>query len=309
MTLIKDGINPADMIMQLDADRLAWAFANLDKTVEQCQIGINNNIEALKVASGVKKINLHVSLGNKGGREVIATVKGYQANRVDTITKEKRERITLLRHYIAGITGPEFQGVEWLNQEADDGLCQMQGLSYNSVLCSDDKDLRMVEGWHYNHRTGKYWFTDAFGWLEIQSTEKTKKVWGCGTKWFWAQLLMGDQVDNIPGLPTLAVASANKWFPIKNPKNRKPKSCGAMTAYGVLETAENDDECYKRVWECYLHTYGDEAHDRFFEQAFLLWMRREETVWDVLKFLRPLGFVYNERKHKQVLLPWTNDYD
>ena len=293
------------MIMQLDADRLAWAFANVERPIEQCERGIDRNIEALRSASGVNKINLHVSLGNKGGREVVATVKPYQGNRKDGIDEEKRERITLLRHYIAGITGDLFQGVKWENQEADDGLTQMQQISYNSVMCSDDKDLRMVEGWHYNHRTGKYWFTDAFGWLEIKETGATRKSWGCGTKWFWLQMLTGDPVDHVPGLEMLAVPSANKWFPIKKPKGRKPKACGDLTGYVILDTAKDDKECFARVYECYLMYYGETAKERFFEQAFLLWMRRNEDVFDVMTFLKPLGFSYRIPKEiKTKLSPW-----
>ena len=295
-------------VINLDADRLAWAYANLERSQEVCQKGIMTALRTLLALSGVNRIYAHVSLGNKGGREVVATVKPYQGNRKDSITPEKRELITILREFIAGIDIEGIQGVKWEHQEADDGLTQMQALWNNiSIMCSDDKDLRIAAGWHWNHRTNVFWENDSFGWLEVKETNKTKKLWGCGTKWFWAQMLMGDTCDNIPGLEMLAVNTCNKYFPIKKPAGRKPKKCGEMTAFEILTGAEDDRECYKRVFECYLEFYGKTAKERFFEQAFLLWMRRNETVWDVLSFLKPLGFNYIVPDVVvEALKPWTD---
>ena len=290
-------IQPAEMIMQVDADKEAYAYANLERPQEVNEAGILRYFERLRRAAGVKKLNLHVSLGNKGGREVISTVKQYQGNRVGMIEPEKRQLISALREFISNINTPELQGVTWRRQEADDGMVQMQHLSYNSVICSQDKDLRMAEGWHYTAKTNEYWYTDAFGELRVDEKESgagkvTKKVWGCGTMWFWCQMLQGDTVDNVPGLEMMSVDTANKYFPIKNTKGRKPKKCGALTAYGILLGARNDKECFDRVHEAYKGTYGLTGDERFFEQAVLLWMRRNETALDVLAFLEPLGFDY-----------------
>lgn len=274
--------------LQVDADREAWAYARLDRTERQCELQMLSYFERLKEQSGVKKLNLHVSLGNRGGRTEIATVLPYQGNRVGVQTEEKLQRIRELREFIAEIRTDTMTGIAWRNQEADDGLCQIQFKNFDSVITSQDKDLRMVEGWHYIAKTNEFWYTDAFGELQIRDD----KVWGCGTKWFWAQMLMGDRVDNIPGLEKLSGAMANKYLPVKTSAGRTPKPCGEKTAYKVLLNADTDKNCFNNVFECYESWYGIDASARFLEQAILLWIRRQESALDVMNFLTPLGFSY-----------------
>lgn len=298
---------PKYLLLQMDADRLAWAYANLTQGVETCQKGIERYCTRLLETSGAKKVYLHVSLGNKGGREVVARTRGYQANRVGKVDEKKRERITLLRHFISEIDVPGIKGVRWDNQEADDGICQMQFLSFESCIASADKDLRMCEGWHYDEKTDEYWHADAFGHLVLEEKSVGKKVWGCGTKWFWQQMLQGDVVDNIPGLEFLGVNTLNKFFPIKNAKGRKPQKCGAVRAYNLLSSCKSDAECYYVVSEAYKDCYGLSWKDRLFEQSFLLWMRRQENIFDCLEFLKPLGFEYEVPQDiMEELKPWLN---
>src|SRR5690606_37427357 len=75
-----------------------------------------------------------------------------------------------------------------------------------------DKDLRQVPGWHYGWESGlqgeflphEY---DGLGIIELDRSGSAPKIRGGGFKFFCSQLLTGDPVDTVPGLP--------KYGPVK----------------------------------------------------------------------------------------------
>ena len=87
-------------------------------------------------------------------------------------------------------------------------------------------------------------------------------------------MLQGDTADNIPGLP--------KWY---------GKLCGAITAAKLLDGITSNDDAFGLVYAGYEAEYGDEADDRFIEQALLLWMRDDlqADIGNVQQVL-PLSF-------------------
>jgi len=292
------------MIVQVDADKHSWAFAREDIPFNVCRERLDRHLVALRSKHG--NLNLHVSLGTKGGRELMATVKPYQGNRKGKTADEKRERISELRMYIAEMKKPGIRGVAWLHQEADDGICQMQSLALamneKSVVISEDKDLRMVAGMHFDVKEGVYWSTTEFG--RMMLTEKGK-VWGCGTTWFWLQMLMGDTVDNIPGVPKLSGEFLNKYFP--KGKSQSSILCGEKRAMMVMEGVKDDIEAGARVLDAYIYWYGgNEAVERFMEQAFLLWIRRNDDVYDVRNWLNSLGMKMDFSKRQHEILKTLN---
>lgn len=73
-----------------------------------------------------------------------------------------------------------------------------------TIICSRDKDLRMCPFWHYGWEHGNQpeffpTYVERLG--EITLSEDKKKIKGTGLKFFYSQLITGDTVDNIPGLP------------------------------------------------------------------------------------------------------------
>ena len=101
--------------------------------------------------------------------------------------------------------------VEWFVDmhnywEADDGMI-MDGimLGDDCVIWSEDKDLRLTSAPYFERSTGRTDFIDnRFGWIGEAYTEAGKlKVIGHGTKFFWAQMLMGDSADRVRGLDKL----------------------------------------------------------------------------------------------------------
>ena len=81
--------------------------------------------------------------------------------------------------------------------EADDllGIMLTNGRVKNPILCSIDKDLLGVPGWHYN------WNKDD--WPREVTQDEADRHW-------LVQLLMGDSTDNIEGMKGIGIAKAQK---------------------------------------------------------------------------------------------------
>jgi hypothetical protein len=144
--------------------------------------------------------------------------------------------------------------------EADDAMCiyqysrWKQGLK-DTIICSRDKDLRQCPGFHYSWEVGKQAAigpidVDELGWLEKKSSSK---VFGVGDKFFYYQMIAGDNVDNIGGI----------------------KGKGPMFAYHLINEATSSRECYELVAEKYVQAWGEDWKEKMKEQARLLYMIRE----------------------------------
>lgn len=152
--------------------------------------------------------------------------------------------------------------------EADDLMAMEQtARPEETVICTRDKDLRQVPGWHYGWEHGlqpefELQLVDEIGILNLIEKEsiseagvvrRYKEVKGTGLKFFYAQLIIGDGVDNIPGLPR----------------------GGPALAYKLLADTNTEGEMFNAVREAYRKKLGDEADEYLLEQARLLWMVRE----------------------------------
>lgn len=141
--------------------------------------------------------------------------------------------------------------------EADDELAMAQ--AEDTVICTRDKDLRMVPGWHYGWECGKQpeFFLQKVSELgELIpkfKDEKFKDLKGTGLRWFYAQLLIGDSTDNIPGCPRV----------------------GPKKAYDFLKNCEDEKGLFSVVKDQYINQYEDNWEKELLEQAYLLWMVRE----------------------------------
>ena len=128
--------------------------------------------------------------------------------------------------------------------------------------------------------------TWGYGETFLDRSKSAPKISGKGTSFFWHQLLQGDSVDGIPGLPKLPSG----------------KPCGAVGVTNYLKEATNDKEALALVYRAYFELYGNSysftawtglkyavsASDMLLEQARLLWMRRERGQ-DVLDFLKEVN--------------------
>lgn len=122
--------------------------------------------------------------------------------------------------------------------EADDALAiQATELGDKAVIVTIDKDLDQVAGWHYNFVKGDFYYV----------TEPE------GVRSFYSQILTGDRVDNIIGLPGIGPKRSSK----------------------LLAGCNRPEDFYKVCLELY---GGDRG--RVLENATLLYLKRSlEDEW------------------------------
>lgn len=155
-------------------------------------------------------------------------------------------------HHIRNYLHLFWDGYVVIGEEADDYLgieqCRyfntdidgVNGVAEETIICSIDKDLKMIPGWHYNIKTGEKEFVNA---------EEAMRF-------FWKQMLMGDTVDNIQGVPKFGKIKAGK----------------------LIDNSETLGECREKVIEEYKKYYKDEWTDKFLEMGNLLWIKREPNI-------------------------------
>lgn len=87
--------------------------------------------------------------------------------------------------------------------EADDAMGDEQyRQGRHTCICSTDKDMNTIPGWHYNpNKKVLYWVTPEDARL-----------------WFWCQMIIGDTADNIKGLPKGGTKKAYNLFVDKDPE-------------------------------------------------------------------------------------------
>ena len=147
-----------------------------------------------------------------------------------------------------------------IGMEADDLLsidqyARVKSGQLDTIICSRDKDLRITPGMHFGWECGRQ---AQFGPQRVtdlgQITLKGRgKVVGDGLKFFYSQVLTGDGVDNIPGLP----------------------GCGPVKAFDTLSLCESEEELFNATASLYEVKYGETWREEMFEQCQLLWMVRE----------------------------------
>lgn len=206
-----------------------------------------------------------IYLTGKGNfREAIAKRKPYKGTRKED---GKPWHYANIWAYLQGA----YNAIIIEGMEADDAMCieQMKGvkavdefisdaefLPMETIICTRDKDLRQCPGWHFGWELGnqpQFGPLLVEGWGYISLSDDNKKLRGVGEKFFYAQLIMGDPVDNIPGLP----------------------KSGPKAAFDIVGNTQTREEAFKAVLEAYRGFYGDSAKAEMLEQGQLLWMVRE----------------------------------
>jgi len=127
--------------------------------------------------------------------------------------------------------------------EADDacGINQTD----KTIICSRDKDLKMIPGWHYGWPAGNQ---KEFGPKFITEVEALRN--------FYRQMLTGDPVDNIPGLWNVGT-NASCVKQIDSFDSEVPMAEFVRREY---------EKRFGSYWELFM-----------MENAKLLWIKREET--------------------------------
>lgn len=191
--------------------------------------------------------------GEGNFREDLATILPYKGNR----TAAKPYHYESIRTYLMQRWSAEVIPYE----EADDAMGIRQYQQYSNIkyleehpevcygeipdhtiICTIDKDLDMIPGWHYNlDKQVIYWMNE----------EDAKRK-------FYEQLITGDKVDNIQGIPGGGPALAKK----------------------VLRDCTTEEDMCRAV----MHQYKKKGlmYWDFWENAQLLWIRRDpkQQYWE-----------------------------
>lgn len=236
----------------IDADIFPYEFADArgdDGEIvgaRQAVSRMDHRIDKIITASDSETYQLYLT-GKGNFRIDLATILPYKGNRKN---KEKGRWHHVLRHELRHNWGAELSE----GCEADDSMSKIQWQlwlkgDFSTVICTRDKDLDNVPGWHYGWEAGK---------------QKEKPLWFqdivSATRWFYTQLILGDSVDNILGIFGMG-----------------PKSA----VVGHLKLAGTEREFYGLVFKIYQDRFGSYAEQFLLENGRLLWMQQhEDQLWE-----------------------------
>lgn len=152
--------------------------------------------------------------------------------------------------------------------EADDALSIFGRMDPdNTIIASRDKDLRIVPCFHFSWRCGEsqpeipVHKVDELGWIESKAyTSGGWKLVGEGLKFFYGQVLCGDQIDNYKGCPRV----------------------GPQKAVAALAHCDSELELYEATLRLYSEKMGPEAGlQLLMENARLAWLLdKGEVTYD-----------------------------
>ena len=243
-------------VLHVDGDYCAYYCAGSDDTdAGTARRNLIDRLTRAKRAAGATKVIVHLSDGacTKGERYLIATAKPYQGQRN---VSRKPDNWAHLREYMEGYEGAVFERKLWLNREADDGMAYVcnaaaEKFGVMHAVHTADKDMRMFAGLHIVWKTFQQVLV-PLGAFEVKGGDDCTY----GHKWFWLQMLQGDNADNIPGIPRV----------------------GEETAEKALRGVTSNLDAMRVVVGMYESKFGDTWADAFVEQAALLWMRTDRNA-------------------------------
>lgn len=249
------------------------------RDVTYCYKVVDNMLEGLKQAVKAKRHIFFIGDG-PNFRDKVATLQPYKGNREDLV---KSYHFDEVKDYFKGLSevvvitdGHEVDDIVSQNLQAD---FEKNGTNPRRVLSHVDKDLRNTAGAHYNYNTGEW------EWITQEQADYN----------FALQMLTGDKVDNIKGVPDVPVEFREKYGLTKR------KGVGPATAKIILQDLEGQplQVLYERVLEAYRAHYGDSpvtyeschggtiqknAEEILDENAELLYMiRKPKEYWPQYK--------------------------
>ena len=176
------------MIALLDVDQVCYSVGftveyETSESLVKCRVDeyLNNRLNCL----GTRDCELYLTDSGNNFRKFI--YEDYKANRAHL---DKPLWFKFIRQHLIDGWGAEV--IDYL--EADDCVAIRQTmLGQNSVIVSDDKDLDQIAGHHMKMTT--------FSQYEVTKDE--------GNRNLYKQLLTGDRIDNIPGIPYVGPKKAD----------------------------------------------------------------------------------------------------
>lgn len=220
----------------IDGDQMIYScgFASEGEPLSHTLRLLKNKMEQILSDCGTDHYELYIEGQGNFREEIDWDYKGTRLTRKPASFQDCKE---YLRN--------TWKAKEVEGMETDDAVSIRLWQSFNSaddmVLSSPDKDLKNTPGWHYNPNTRETYYV---------TPEQASRH-------FWFQMLMGDRVDNIKGLPYCAINTVEALELSKAAR----KGCGKATAAKIIKSTKTAEEASRAVVRCYA--------DYFAEQQFL----------------------------------------
>jgi len=211
------------MIALLDADIIPYELgAVLGESVPVGKVlnATEGKIEAIIRESKCTDVKCFLTRSRDNFRIERATVSPYKGTR----SHEKPYHWLAIREFIERMYDTE----EAIGLEADDLIGTAHLENEDSVICSRDKDMDTIPGWHYRWRCGdrqpqrKYYVNPIDAW-----------------RFFYYQLLTGDLADNIKGVIGIGNTKATK----------------------LLDDCYTRNDLHEKVKQVYINIYGGGSNE------------------------------------------------
>jgi len=212
-------MSPSELpkVALLDADILTYriGFASEDETEQVALARVKEVV--LEIVYNDLECDDYMAYitGANNFRKDIAVTAPYKGNRKEVA---KPKHYHAIREHLVRLGATLVDGME-----ADDAIA-IKAQEGNYWICSIDKDLDQLEGWHYNFvKKEKYYVTN---WQGLVS--------------FYSQILTGDRIDNVVGLKGIGPVKAAKI--LQDCKTEKELYDACLKAYNgdearVIENA------------------------------------------------------------------------
>ena len=215
----------------IDGDMLVYrvGFACDEESGDVATQTLDNYLSEMVMDLSEHYTSSIVYLTGKGNfRDEVATTQPYKGNRDN---KRVPVHKNLLRDYMVS----EWNAQVVNGMEADDAIAiKATELDHNAIICSLDKDFKQVPCSMYDY------------------TKKNLNAFkeDDAMRWLYKQALMGDRVDNIPGIHGIGPKKADK----------------------IIDPCTTEWECYSA---CLAHYWDHELdEDRLLESLQLLYLLR-----------------------------------
>lgn len=239
------------MIALLDADIICYEFGNM-RDLETTELlawpivrkFVDDRITQIVNDVDAAELELYLT-GANNFRKNAATILPYKGHRPeDKPPHWQNIRDHLIENYDAKVVhGMEADDAVGIRQsETIQGDRAVSHTQVETIICSRDKDLHMIPGWHYQWECGKQamrkWFVNDLEAIQF----------------FYKQLLTGDATDNILGLFGVGSKAAS----VK-----------------AIDNTTDEYEMFTVVADAYESRFGGWYYDAMLENAVLLWIMRD----------------------------------
>lgn len=214
------------------------AFASWESRAKKQLV---DNINKVMASTGCSNVLVAMS-GESNFRDRLDLPKSYKWNREGTIRPLKLSDVRKILSVL-------FPTVYADDEEADDVIAKWQFLSFKEPerkirVSALDKDARGTPGWLHNPTSDTLVFIHGLGFVrldkKVTSAGKVSyKIYGEGRKWFYVQLLMGDEADGYS--PNDIVKGKDNMTDLRT--------------FKLLEHLDTDEKCWQAIVQTYKGWY------------------------------------------------------